>query len=231
MLQLVEPYRYYQADYDGVTHRVLNALESDASATFKHLKQLQSFAQERRLELAIGWAGGQAAPVLVARADSQIDHQLTRVQDYLAQENPRATVNVPDNYYIAGCSGQGGVCCDWKKAARALTRLAENHDVEALIATTATAERVKQPAPPALASISFGGDQPVVAEAFKVFADWIYRVPVAPNSDKHYVPPQSQEISRAKVDELTVGLPLQDFRQDHRRIWPALQSMEQLNLA
>lgn len=231
MLPLVDPYRYYQADYDGVTHRVLNALEADASASFKHLAQLQSFAQERKLELALGWASGQAAPVLVARQESQIDHQLTRVQDYLERENPHAAVTVPENLYIAGCNGQGGVCCDWKEAGRALTRLAGHQNVEAAIVTAATSERIKLPTPATLANVSFGGEKPMVAEAFKVFADWIYRVPVAPDSGKHFIPPQSQEISRARVDELTVGLPLQDFRQDHRRIWPALKAMRQLDLA
>lgn len=231
MVQLVEPYRYYQADYDGVTHRVLNTLEADAASSFKHLDQLRSFAQERKLELAIGWAGGQIAPVLVARAESQIDRQLTRVQDYLTHENPRSAVDVPDNLYIAGCNGQGGVCCAWKEAGRALTRLAEHRDVAAVITDAAAKERITVPTPAALASVSFGGEQPLVADAFKVFAHWIYRVPVAPDSGKHFIPPQSQEISRAKVDELTTGLPLPEFRQDHRRIWPAMQNMRQLDLA
>ena len=227
---LVEPYAYYLVAANSVTHRVLNDAEQAAEGLFNKFDRIAKFANEKKLEMAIGWVDETPVPVLLRKRDSVIDGSITSLRDQIAERDQIAGSMVKANAYFPSCTGQkGGVCCDWKKAAIELKAFLPYKNIENAIVAAATEEQVPVPSPAHNAVLSLGNIN-IRAKAYKVFADWIFQAPVNPANGNRFIPPQAQEISRAEVEERTMGILLSEYRGTHRTLWPAVRGLKQIDL-
>ena len=75
-------------------------------------------------------------------------------------------------------------------------------------------------APANSAFVTYGDGKTIEAQGYRVFTDWIYRSPnIDPENGAHFIPPQSVKISEGELEGLTMGLPIDDWRSDHTRVW------------
>jgi len=226
-----ELYAYFSVAADGVTHRILNEAESAADQLFKQLGNLGKLAQDKKMDLVIAWDGERPIPFLQRGSDSTIDSSVISLRDYLAQNHMISMSKGADSIYRPTCTGnKGGVCCDWEHAAEGVNAFTPFRNIEQAIVDAARKEGVDVPSPAETAVFSLGASLKARAKAYKVFSEWIYGSPINPDNDQCFIPPQAQEITRAELDERTMGINLREYRSEHRKIWPAIKGLKQINL-
>jgi hypothetical protein len=220
-------YKYFLAEKNGITARVLDKAENTAISAFKHLGQLRDFAEERKFSVALAYVDEKIKyAVLQPRRESIIGADVSGYRNVIAALGEDSS-RLPDIYLPRG--GQAHTAhIAFLQAAEELSTLAGYKNIEQKIVAEAEKERIAIPTP-ATASVVALGSWQLHSQATRVFTDWIYKVPVAADG-KHFIPPQSHPISKAQVDSMTFDCPLENFSSQHRQIWYALKKMPAVDL-
>ena len=215
-------YAYYLAASDGVTHRVLNNAENSARRVLVALDRLDAFAKEKKLSLVYGQIFEKSFPFFLSTSSSVIDKSVIPIREHMWSSRYSPLIYLPS-------AGQS-LKIEWANAVRLLDQMQDNLNIEATIVAAAQKERVPCASSAEDAVLLVGSNLEIRSEAYKVFAEWIYRVPVDRATDKRFIPPQSQEISLRELNALTTsGFELNDFRSEYRKIRHVLAALPQVN--